>query len=123
MYLTYTLFWFGLVVIAIVNGVVRDSRYAKHTSELRAHQISSVTGVTLFFVYTWILQYRWPIETSARALIIGGIWLGLTIAFEFTFGHFVLKHSWQRLLVDYNLVRGQIVVAGADLRVFDPVVG
>ncbi|MEW6447103.1 MAG: hypothetical protein AB1426_03305, partial [Bacillota bacterium] len=41
---------------------------------------------------------------------IGLIWLVLTVAFEFGFGHFVMGHSWSRLLHDYNLLKGRLWV-------------
>lgn len=32
----------------------------------------------------------------------------LTVAFEFGFGHYVAGHSWDKLLADYNLLRGRV---------------
>ena len=36
------------------------------------------------------------------------LWLGLTVAFEFLFGHYVVGHPWPRLLYDYNLLAGRV---------------
>ena len=38
--------------------------------------------------------------------VIGLVWLGMTVAFEFFFGHYVAKRSWSDLLRDYNLFAG-----------------
>jgi hypothetical protein len=32
----------------------------------------------------------------------------MTVAFEFLFGHYVMGHTWERLLQDYNILAGRI---------------
>ena len=97
-----------MVFIAIINGALRESWYGKHLSELQAHQISTVTGVLLFGVYIWVLMRIWRPESAGQALTIGLVWLGMTVAFEFLFGHYVVKRPWSALLNDYNLVAGRV---------------
>jgi uncharacterized membrane protein YhaH (DUF805 family) len=45
-----------------------------------------------------------------EALLVGGIWVVMTIPFEFMFGHYVMEHSWSRLFYDYNLLQGRVWV-------------
>jgi len=45
-----------------------------------------------------------------QALAIGLGWLVAAIAFEFGFGHFVDGLSWSRLLSDYDLSRGRLLL-------------
>ena len=99
-----------MVFLAILNGIFRESVLAERLSDLRAHQLSCLTGLLLFFAYTWLLSLRWPLESASQALIIGVIWLVLTVAFEFSFGHYVAHHSWGRLFQDYNLMAGRLWV-------------
>ena len=106
--LKYTICWIGLVIIAIVNGALREKVYGKFMDELTAHQLSTVIGIVLFSVYIMILSLTWKIESSGQALAIGGIWLALTVAFELFFGHYVIGHSWRRLFQDYNLLKGRL---------------
>jgi hypothetical protein len=104
----YVLAWIPIVFIAIANGAFRESWYGKRLSELQAHQISTVTGVLLFGVYIWVLlRLRRP-ESAGQALTIGLVWLGMTVAFEFLFGHYVAKRSWSDLLHDYDLCAGRV---------------
>jgi len=110
MILRYLLAWLPMVLIAILNGVLRQAWYAKYMSELRAHQLSTLTGILLFGIYIWSLTRLWKLESSGQALAIGFIWLGLTVVFEFTFGHFVAGHPWRRLLQDYDLLTGRVWV-------------
>ena len=108
MILQYTVSWLGMVIIAIINGVIRDALYGKHFSELTAHQISTFTLIVLSGLYLWLLGFTWKIPSSTQAITIGLIWLALTVAFEFSFGHYVMKHPWTRLLQDYNILKGRI---------------
>ena len=97
-----------MVFIAIANGVLRQYVYGRWMKELSAHQVSSLTAVVLFYLYTWILVKKWPLESSHQALAVGIIWLSLTVAFEFLFGHYVANHSWSRLIQDYNFLSGRL---------------
>jgi len=108
MILAPTLAWVPMILIAIVNGAVRDLGYAKHTTELRAHQISTLSAAILFAIYVWVIARRWPLQSPAQAIMVGGVWFMLTIAFELLFGHFVARSSWAKLAADYKLHRGRL---------------
>jgi len=104
----YILAWFPMIFIAIANGLFREKFLANHLSELRAHQLSTVSMIALFGVYVWILFKIWEPMSTGQAIIIGLIWLVLTVVFEFLFGHYVAGHSWNKLLYDYNILKGRI---------------
>lgn len=110
MILKYVIAWLVLPILGIINGSIREFGYKNLMGELTAHQISTLTGVVLFGLYIWFLTGVWKIESSRQAVAIGLIWLGLTILFEFVFGHYVMKHQWSRLLHDYNIIRGRLWV-------------
>jgi hypothetical protein len=104
----YVLGWLPLVIIGIMNGVLRQKGYSKFVRELTAHQISTLTAVILMGVYIWWLTGIWKIQSSSQAVVIGLIWLGMTVVFEFVFGHYVMGHPWKKLFRDYNLVEGRV---------------
>jgi hypothetical protein len=108
--LLYAGAWLGLVALAIVNGALREKTYGPHMEELSAHQLSTVIGLCLFAAYIWFLTGLCRLETARQALLIGAMWLIMTVAFEFLFGHYVAGHSWSRLLHDYNLLKGRVWV-------------
>lgn len=108
MFLRYVLAWLPMVLIGITNGVIREFTYGKKLSELRAHQLSTLTGILLFSLYIgWLIQV-WQPTSIEQAITIGVMWLGMTIGFEFLFGHYVAGHSWTKLLSDYNLRQGRV---------------
>ena len=104
----YAACWPGMVLLAILNGTLREKVYGPQVTELLGHQISTVVLIALLGLYLWLLTGFFRIETALQALLIGGVWLILTVAFEFIFGHFVMGHSWETLLRDYNVVRGRV---------------
>ncbi len=104
----YFLVWFLIAIVAIANGIVRQSTYGKVLPELTAHQISTVTAIFATGLAVWGVGRLWPIETSSQAWTIGLSWLLLTVAFEFGFGHYVVGHSWEKLFADYNVLNGRV---------------
>ena len=56
MLLTYTLAWFPLVILAILNGALRERGYKRFMSELRAHQLSTLIGIILVGIYVLIIE-------------------------------------------------------------------
>jgi hypothetical protein len=106
----YFLIWIPMVVIAIINGAARDLWYGNFVSDALARQLSTITALALFTLYIWALLRRWPPRSKAHAVAIGLSWLGLTLGFEFLFGHYVAGLAWSRLLSDYNVLAGRLWV-------------
>ena len=108
MLLTYGIGWLGMVAIAILNGAMREKVYGSHLRELSAHQLSTL--IMLFFLGLYIggFTLAFPPESSQQALALGSLWVAMTIAFEFLFGHYLMGHSWSRLFQDYNLFKGRV---------------
>lgn len=106
----YAFAWIPMVFIGILNGTLRDLGYGRHFSELTAHQISTAIGILLFGLFIWHLTRRWKLDSGKQALTVGLIWLGLTIIFEFIFGHYVMGNPWSWLLHDYDLSKGRVWV-------------
>ena len=107
--LKYFLLWFPMLLIAIVNGAVREYWIKKHTKELTAHQLSTLLLFALFSFYIGFVINRFPPRSPSNALIVGLFWLVLTLGFEFGFGRW-RGSSWATLLADYNLARGRLWV-------------
>lgn len=104
----YLLAWLGMVVLAIVNGIIREKFYSQSMSELSAHQLSTLIAIILFGIYIFAFTGFFQIQSAKQAFTIGSIWLIITIIFEFVFGHYIAGHSWSRLLMDYNILNGRV---------------
>ena len=104
----YIVAWFPMIIIAIANGLFREKFLAGRLNELQAHQASTASMILLFGIYVWVLLKIWEPETTNQALMIGVFWLLFTVIFEFLFGHYIVGHSWNKLLHDYNIVKGRV---------------
>lgn len=108
MKLRYLHAWFVLLLVAVMNGGLRDLTYGRYVSELLAHQISCVIGIALFAVVISQFVRRWPPASAREAWFIGVFWMALTVAFEFLFFHYVGAHSWEALWANYDLASGRL---------------
>ncbi len=100
--------WLGGPIIGIANGVTRELVYADRVGDLAAHQLSTGSAILLFGGYFWLLERRWPLPTARGAIRVGVLWLGLTVLFEFGFGHYVDGKPWTELLRDYDVTAGHL---------------
>ena len=75
-----------MMVLAIVNGGIRDYAYKPYAGTLAAHQISTLTLIILMTGYFWFLTKTWPIQSANQAWIIGTMWFMMTEVFEFGMG-------------------------------------
>ncbi|MHA1424263.1 MAG: hypothetical protein ACTSSD_19485 [Candidatus Thorarchaeota archaeon] len=108
-FISATLTWTLLLVAAILNAGLRINVLAVRLSALRAHQVSSIIFMCIVFVTSIVFAYLMSGSVTAIDLwLVGGMWLVFTVTFEFLFGHYVMKHSWQRLFEDYNLLKGRL---------------
>jgi hypothetical protein len=106
----YLLAWFALLVIAVANGALRQFTFGKYMSELRAHQLSTLIGAVLIGVLVWLLVGKWPPSSGRQALLVGLMWLVLTVAFEFFMGLVLAGRPLSQVLHDYNLFAGRLWV-------------
>lgn len=106
--LLYTLaIWFIFVIFAILNGLFRTF-FLEHIG-YGGHLISTIVLVCFILVVVSIFINRIKIDyTKTDLLLIGAIWLILSILFEFVFGHYVLGISWDILFADYNILKGRM---------------
>ncbi len=104
----YVLAWIPMVFIAIANGIFRESVIAPYVSELSAHQLSTLSGIILMSLFIWLVLHFWRLQSAKQAIIVGLMWISMTILFEFVFGHYVVGHPFSRLFQDYNLFSGRV---------------
>jgi hypothetical protein len=106
---SYALFvWILFVLIATINGVVRDNYYSSDFNESSKHQISSVILIFLILSVMHIFFNKMDLAYTKKDLWLIGIgWLVLTIIFEFVLGHYVIGKSTELLYADYNIFKGR----------------
>ena len=104
--------WLLLMAIETVHGTIRQLVLAPYLGDQHARQVSVLTG-SLLILLTAYLTGPWLAAQAARAqLLVGGLWLALTLLFEMGLGHYGLGYSWERLAADYDLARGGLLPLG-----------
>ena len=96
-----------MVVLGILNGALRELLVTPRVGDYRAHVASTVTLLAAL-VYAYL--DRAPGHTTRELGAVGLLWAGLTVAFEFGFGHYVAGDSWDSLLGQYDVTAGRIWV-------------
>ena len=114
--------WLVLIAAEIVHGIFRAIALVPVVGEFRSNQIGVFTGSVIilaiaYFIIRWIGAQR-PNEL----LLVGLIWLVLTVAFEFLFGRFVVGLSWERIASDYNVLNGGLLPLGLLFLFFSPMI-
>ena len=101
--------WFLMAIIANFNGLIRNYGYAPIIGEYPGHIISTLILIIIFIILIGLFfrlikgNYK-----NKDALFIAVAWALMTISFEFLFGHYIIGHSWKKLLADYNILEGRI---------------
>ena len=102
-------FWLLLAVIATAAGIARELFLIPLLGELRAHQLGTLL-VTLAFLAAISVFVRRMRLSPDEGIVAGVAWLLCAVAFEFGFGHYVDGLSWSRLLSDYDLSQGRLLL-------------
>ena len=100
--------WIFLLLLAVLNGGLRESWLVPTFGALRAHQLSPLLLSVLILGATRATIGWVGIGSMREALVVGALWLALTLAFEFLAGHFLFHRAWPLLLADYDLSQGRI---------------
>jgi hypothetical protein len=100
--------WLGILLLANLNGAVREVWLIPAMGQIPGRALSTGVLSALVFLITW-LTVGWirPVSTG-DAMLIGVVWLLLTLGFEFLVGHYVFRKPWTELTEDYNVARGRI---------------
>ena len=103
-------YWGAMLLVSIANGALRDFTYGPQMPEINAHQVSTLCSALLLGTIIRHFCRRAELERGPRALAVGSGWVGLTVAFEFLFCHYVGGPSWSALLANYDLTAGRLWV-------------
>jgi hypothetical protein len=120
MILRACLVWLMLCVLAVLNGTVRTLWFVPAVGEEWARALSCISLSALILLLAWLMIGWLHPATPGEALGLGVLWLGLTLLFEFGAGHFLFGNSWEKLLADYNLLRGRLWIAVLVVTLFAP---
>ncbi|MFO0180233.1 MAG: hypothetical protein ACK517_00490 [bacterium] len=98
--------WLVIIAVETVHGILRILLLVPMMGDFPARQISVFTSSLLIFGVTHLFINWIAARTTLQLLMVGTIWVLLTILFEITLGRLVLDLSWDRITEDYDITRG-----------------
>ena len=114
--------WFLIILVESVHGTLRQLYLAPLVGDVPARRLAVFTGSVLIFLIA-VGTARWlGARSTQAALVVGGMWVLLTLCFEFGLGRVVLGYDWPRIVEDYDLSRGGLMGFGLLAMLLSPLV-
>lgn len=112
--------WLVIIAGETVHGTLRTLFLEPLVGGAQARRIAVFTGSVIIFLIT-LAFIRWiGARGAGTLLLIGAMWTGLTVAFELILGRLILGLTWDRLLSDYDLTQGGLMIFGLVFLLFAP---
>lgn len=100
--------WFLILVLAIANGALREGVLLKAVPRSSAFVLSGTILISCILTVS-ILSIHWLGRlTIWQYVLVGALWLALTLAFEFGFGMLIRGQSLAFVLEGYRFKDGNI---------------
>ena len=115
-----TVVWLVIIVAESVSGAVRSLWLIPAVGEARASRIGFAVGVIIIVTTAWLFIRWMNPEKLSHLLLIGLLWVALTLAFEVALGRLVLNYSWERIVLDYDIAEGGLMLIGLGVLLFAP---
>jgi hypothetical protein len=100
--------WLLFMVLAMLNGTLRVKVLTPFLGGKWSLPLSGILLAVAIFLVTYAFIPKLKPPRQAGYWMIGGLWVLLTLAFEFLFGHYVIGESWSSLLEAYNIRKGNL---------------
>lgn len=106
------LVWVVIIFVETLHGIFRALVIAPWIGDFRSRQVGVFLGSILILLVA-LLFIRWINAGPIRRLVlIGAMWLILTISFELTIGLVILGLDRQRMIEDYDVSHGGLMPFG-----------
>ncbi|HQR10291.1 MAG TPA: hypothetical protein PLW68_03090 [Casimicrobiaceae bacterium] len=104
--------WLAIILVESLHGILRGIFLLPVVGDLRARQIGVVIGSALILLVAYG-SARWlRVQAPSTLLWIGAFWVALTVTFEIALGRLAMKLPWERILADYDVTRGGLMLFG-----------
>lgn len=112
--------WLLIIGLETVHGILRTVFLAPWIGDFPSRQIAVFTGSLLIFLVS-LLTVSWIQAGSTRQwLLVGLVWVAVTVLFEVALGKVLLALPWERILEDYDVTRGGLLGFGLLFMLLSP---
>ncbi len=119
-FLKASVIWVVIALLAIANGLVRETLLV---STLGPSIALPVSGMLLSFIVFIVTYLSFPLFAKNKSLtyfLIGLQWVFMTLLFEFLFGHYVVGRSWSDIIQVFNIMKGNLFIIVLIVSLFSP---
>jgi hypothetical protein len=112
--------WLIILVMAILNGLLREKVMAP---AIGAELSLPLSGITLSLLVLLVAYFLVPVigkNNSHVFVLVGLLWVMLTLSFEYLFGHYVLGKSWTEINEVFDIKAGNLFIAVLFTAAFAP---
>ena len=100
--------WVVMAVVAVVNGIFRETMLIPRVGDYTGHVISTVLLIAAILVLSYLYFTRSAIDyTRAELLLVGVTWVVLTVGFEFLVGY-LEGIPVSETLAQYDVLAGHV---------------
>lgn len=89
--------WMLLVVVAIANAAIRELLLTPAIGSGPALPASGLLLSLLIFLFALLAAPLFGARETPTYILVGVVWLVLTLAFETLFGHYAMGKSWAEI--------------------------
>lgn len=115
--------WLIFILIESINGTIRILWLAPHLGEGTAEAIAFLTGSLVVVAIAALFSPWLQASRTSQLLLIGVLWMGLTLAFEIALGRLAFGYSWAQIMAQFNLLNGELMLVELALLLLAPWIG
>ena len=119
-FLKASIIWFVIALLAIANGLLRESLLVSTFGQSIALPISGMLLSLIIFIVTYLSFPLFGKHTFLTYFLIGLQWVLMTLMFEFLFGHYVMEKSWSDIMEVFNITKGNLFSIVLIVSLFSP---
>lgn len=112
--------WLLIIFAESVHGALRQALLEPMVGDFRARQISVFIGAAIIVVITFVFVRWLKASHIYQFMLVGVMWVILTVGFEILLGRFAMGLSWERIASDYNVAAGGLLPFGLLVLLFAP---
>lgn len=103
-----TLIWLVCAILAIANGVIRESVLSPLLGPAVALPVSGLVLSALVLLVTYLFGRHFVNRSPVVCWLVGLQWVAMTLLFEFGLGYFVAGLSWSEMLRTFDVLTGNL---------------
>jgi hypothetical protein len=101
-------YWLLMLAAMVANGAFREGVLLPMLGNDVAQIVSALSGIGIITGLSHLYVRPLAHPTTRHLAGVAGLWLVLTVAFEFLFGRYVVGHSWAELWSNYDVTAGNL---------------